>query len=361
MKQGSMTLGFKMTETTHIYNSVVNSLKNAGFRIVGPASPKWNVQWTGVTRPENLKEMCRYQRINHFPQSFHLGRKDLMWKNIYRMKKSFNKDYDICPHTYLLPDDYRRLVFDREQEKKTPLFILKPNAASCGKGIQVIGPQDQVPKKGGYLVSKYIANPHLIDGLKYDLRIYVLVTSYDPLKVYLFSEGLTRFATEKYSTNMNTLKKRFVHLTNYSVNKRNVEGYVKNNDKAKDDSMIEDGDAGQNSSKWNLLQLKNHFDKVGLDFKGTKNKIKDVIIKTLISVEPHIVNTQQRNTKHRNVCFEVYGFDILLDNKLKPWLLEVNISPSLSSSSPLDKKIKTMLICDTLNMVGVTAYDRKKQ
>jgi tubulin polyglutamylase TTLL4 len=56
----------------------------------------------------------------------------------------------------------------------------------------------------------------------------VLVTSYDPLKVYLFREGLTRFATEKYSTNMSSLKKRFVHLTNYSVNKRNVEGYVRN-------------------------------------------------------------------------------------------------------------------------------------
>jgi len=99
---------------------------------------------------------------------------------------------------------------------------------------------------------------------------------------------------------------------------------------------------------------------MGLDFALTKHRIKDVIIKTLISVEPHIVNTQCRSTKHRNVCFEVYGFDILLDSKLKPWLLEVNISPSLSSSSPLDKKIKTMLICDTLNLVGVTTYDRKK-
>jgi tubulin polyglutamylase TTLL4 len=135
-----------------------------------------------------------------------------------------------------------------------------------------------------------LANPHLIDGLKYDLRIYVLVTSYDPLKVYLFKEGLTRFATEKYSTNINSLKKRFVHLTNYSVNKRNIEGYVKNNDKAKEDSMIEDGDT-PNSSKWNLLQLKTQFEKMGLDFKATKNRIKDVIIKTLISVEPHIVNT----------------------------------------------------------------------
>jgi len=60
------------------------------------------------------------------------------------------------------------------------------------------------------------------------------------------------------------------------------------------------------------------------------------------------------------VCFELYGFDILLDSKLKPWLLEVNISPSLSSSSPLDKKIKTMLICDTLNLSGCFPYDRRQ-
>ena len=90
------------------------------------------------------------------------------------------------------------------------------------------------------------------------------------------------------------------------------------------------------------------------------HRIKDVIIKTLISVEPHIVSTTSRCTKHRNVCFETYGFDILLDSKLKPWLLEVNISPSLSSSSPLDKKIKTVLICDTLNLIGVFPYDRKQ-
>ena len=90
------------------------------------------------------------------------------------------------------------------------------------------------------------------------------------------------------------------------------------------------------------------------------HRIKDVIIKTLITVEPHVVSTFSRCTKHRNVCFELYGFDILLDSKLKPWLLEVNISPSLSSSSPLDKKIKTVLICDTLNLVGVFPYDRKQ-
>lgn len=66
-----------------------------------------------------------------------------------------------------------------------------------------------------------------------------------------------------------------------------------------------------------------------------------------------------RSTKHRQSCFELYGFDVMLDAKLKPWLIEVNISPSLSSSSPLDKTIKTMLICDTLNLVGIQTYDRQ--
>lgn len=59
------------------------------------------------------------------------------------------------------------------------------------------------------------------------------------------------------------------------------------------------------------------------------------------------------------MCFEIYGFDILLDSKLRPHLLEINISPSLSSSSPLDKKIKTTLICDTMNLIGIMPYDRK--
>lgn len=70
--------------------------------------------------------------------------------------------------------------------------------------------------------------------------------------------------------------------------------------------------------------------------------------------------TNMKQTKYRNACFELYGFDILLDDKLKPWLLEVNVCPSLSSSSPLDKQIKTTLLCDILHLVGFQVYDRKK-
>ena len=73
---------------------------------------------------------------------------------------------------------------------------------------------------------QYISNPHLIDGFKYDLRIYIVVTCFDPLKIFMLKEGLVRFATQKYSNNPKMLEKRFVHLTNYSVNKK-ADDYVK--------------------------------------------------------------------------------------------------------------------------------------
>jgi tubulin polyglutamylase TTLL4 len=157
-----------------------------------------------------------------------------------------------------------------------------------------------------------------------------VVTCYDPLKIYLFKEGLVRFATQKYNPKADS---KYVHLTNYSVNKHN-ESY-------------------QAQSKWSLKQLQSHFTKIGVDYSKVMLGVKDVVIKTLFTAEPIIASSYNKCTKHRNICFEIYGFDILLDSNLKAWLLEVNISPSLSSSSVMDKTIKTVLICDTLNLVAV--------
>ncbi len=100
------------------------------------------------------------------------------------------------------------------------MYILKPVASSCGRGIKVIGKKTKINGRDGYLASKYVSKPHLINGYKYDLRVYVLVSSYDPLKIYVYNDGLVRFATEKYSLSSTDLKKRFIHLTNFSVNKK---------------------------------------------------------------------------------------------------------------------------------------------
>ena len=69
--------------------------------------------------------------------------------------------------------------------------------------------------------------------------------------------------------------------------------------------------------------------------------------------------TAMGGIKHKQTCFEIYGFDILVDQNFKPWLLEVNVSPSLSSSSPMDKYIKTLLLSDSLYLTGFRLFDRK--
>jgi hypothetical protein len=73
-----------------------------------------------------------------------------------------------------------------------------------------------------------------------------------------------------------------------------------------------------------------------------------------------MLNSIIKNHEHRNNCFELYGFDVLVDENLNPWLLECNVCPSLSSPSLLDKRIKTSLICDILNLIGFEPFDKKK-
>lgn len=106
--------------------------------------------------------------------------------------------------------------------------------------------------------------------------------------------------------------------------------------------------------------LRKAFEKQGHNFSYVFAQFKDLIIKTLISVEPHIVSNLQKNPTNRVNCFEIYGFDIMIDANMKPWVLEVNVLPSLSSSSPFDKRIKTMLVCDSLTLVGLRGYDKTK-
>jgi tubulin polyglutamylase TTLL4 len=251
---------------------------------------------------------------------------------------------------------------DREMNNYKDMYILKPTSSSCGRGIRVIGKKDTVNKRHGYLVSKYLSNPHLLRGYKYDLRIYIIVTSFEPMKAYFFQDGLVRLATQQYSTAKGNLKKRYVHLTNYSVNKK-ADTYVKNKGEKQTPEQVEAAKAEEAKEemefKWSLKQLKEEWEKMGISYADIFAKIKDLCVKTLMSVEP-VICSSSRNVKHRNQCYEIYGFDVLIDNNLRPWLLEVNVLPSLSSSSPFDKHVKSMLLSDTMHLIGFTIFDRRK-
>lgn len=128
------------------------------------------------------------------------------------------------------------------------------------------------------IVSKYITNPLLINGLKFDLRIYVLITSLDPWRIYVYNEGLARFASEPYQQGAQSSKhNKYAHLTNYSINKKN-EKYVPNLTADQDDT----------GHKWSLAALTKHMEQIGVDMNLLWSKIYDVIIKSLLSVDSAI-------------------------------------------------------------------------
>ena len=146
-----------------------------------------------------LRELNKYQRYNHFPMTWQLSRKDNLYTNFKRMKDKFPNDYIYMPETYILPKDeatFNSLIANYTVSKDN-MWLIKPVASSRGRGIHLMTDIESIPSKG--LITKYISNPHLINNLKYDLRLYLLITGYTPLKIYLFDEGLTRFASEEYN------------------------------------------------------------------------------------------------------------------------------------------------------------------
>ena len=176
------------------------------------------------------------------------------------------------------------------------------------------------------------------------------MTSIEPLRIYVFNEGLTRFASERYLVSHNSKSNRYAHLTNYSVNKKNAK-FVSNKSAGEDDK----------GNKWSISALCKHLESIGVDTNLLWSRIYDIIIKTILSSE-NVINTQfKKLVTHRKNCFELFGFDVLIDSDLRPWLMEVNLSPSLAADSPLDMQIKSALVSDMFTLLGVQAFDRKKE
>ena len=141
-----------------------------------------------------------------------------------------------------------------------------------------------------------------------------------------------------------------MHLSNYSLNKKN-ENFIQNENCEQDDFGY----------KWSLSAFCKHLEQVGIDMNLLWSRINDVIMKTILSGEHHIQAAMKKNGTHRTNCFEILGFDVLIDSDLKPWLLEVNLSPSLAADAPLDLTIKSTLLTDAFNLIGVKRFDRKKE
>ncbi|XP_059813762.1 tubulin polyglutamylase TTLL13-like [Hypanus sabinus] len=318
-----------------------------GLKEVGD-DEEWTLLWTDCSvTVEKAIELKSYQKINRFPGMNEICRKDLLARNLNQMLRQYPEDYNIFPKTWCLPSEYPDFV-DYCRGKKPKIFICKPNSKCQGRGIFLTRKIRDVKPREDMICQVYIPKPFILDGYKFDLRLYVLITSCDPLRVYLYNEGLIRFATTKYTepTEKN-LDDICMHLTNYAINK-NKENFVQDENRG---------------SKRKLSSFNRYMESNAYDLERLWSSIEDVVIKTILSAYPALKhNYITCFPKHvsGSACFQILGFDVLLDHALKPWLLEVNQSPSLTTDSKLDQEVKDSLLYDTLCMINLAACDRRK-
>jgi len=170
-----------------------------------------------------------------------------------------------------------------------------------GKGIFLTRNCDWVVQGEHYVAQRYLHKPYLIDGLKFDLRIYVLVTGVNPLRCFIYKEGLARFATEQYQSptgsNLNNL---CMHLTNYAINKE-ADGFIQNED-------VDRGDVGHKRSLTSIFQYIDSQRKSPEDKTGDEvwEDIKQVCIKTIMAgIHPisHLYKSSKPQDMENSLCF----------------------------------------------------------
>ena len=213
---------------------------------------EWDMFWTdNAVQPDQLARMQSHQKINHFPGMFSLARKNHLGRNLMRMRKSFPEHYKFFPPTWLLPAEYGDFK-SQFNKKLSKTFILKPEASCQGRGIFLTRNFEDVNPTDHWVAQRYIHKPYLIDNLKFDMRIYVLLAGCDPLRIYLYKEGLARFATEDYTQpSKENIQNMCMHLTNYAINKENP-NFIFNND-------IDVDDVGHKRSLTSIWKVSNKF------------------------------------------------------------------------------------------------------
>ena len=314
----------------------------------------WDVMWTdSAVTPDQFDKLKLYQKVNHFPGMYSLARKNHLGRHLMQMREKFPQYYKFFPKTYLLPADYSAFKANFADKKKAKTFIVKPEASCQGRGIYLTRTYETVDPLDHVVIQHYIDKPFLIDNLKFDMRIYVLLAGCDPLRVYLYNEGLGRFATEEYKPPKNlNIENLCMHLTNYAINKRN-KNFVFN----KDQEQASEGHKRSLTSVFATIKEK------GYDVDGLMKKIEKIIVKMFCSVQPilaHNYNSCQPQSYKNDMCFELLGLDVLLDEKLNPYLIEVNHTPSFNTDTPLDKAVKRSVIRDSLILMNVSKNHKIK-
>ncbi|MEW5300219.1 MAG: hypothetical protein WDW36_003164 [Sanguina aurantia] len=337
-------------------NTIYDVLQSKADWVETDSDTEWDFFWADkgwIHHELDKMHLNDWQRINHFPNHYELTRKDLLIKNLKRAKKQLEREertaeaaqYSFYPLTFVVPSEYR--MFVEEFKRSGGTWIMKPIGKAQGQGIFLFNKLSQIsdwrkdytwkPTGGDteadapetYLAQRYVDNPYLVGGKKFDLRIYALVTSYSPLRIYLYRSGFARFTNTRFTMRKEDIANTFIHLTNVAIQKH-APGF--------------DASKGM---KWSIRSLRTHMTtRHGAEATHELfHNIQNIIIRALLAVQPAMIND-----KH---AFELYGYDVMIDSALKPWLIEVNASPSLSASDKSDWVLKSAMLEDMLEIVDL--------
>jgi len=229
--------------------------------------------------------------------------KSILGSLLNRMQKFFPADYQFYPKSWSYPEEHHKLekyIKQKRELRQSPTFISKPSEGSLGTGIYLFKDIEDITDTETVVVQEYIDNPLLLDGVKFDLRLYVLVSSFNPLDAYISSCGLVRLCSVPYEApNVNNLSNDYIHLTNYAINKNNAEYSLESCKRTVIDTLDQLGCQLDVTSFW-------------LD-------IKELVAKTLIAVLPTLHVESRSYILERNLdgplnCFQVscYSFTISL-------------------------------------------------
>ncbi|XP_042819368.1 tubulin polyglutamylase TTLL11 isoform X3 [Panthera tigris] len=321
-----------------------------------------DIYWHGVSFHDN--DIFSGQ-VNKFPGMTEMVRKITLSRAVRIMQNLFPEEYNFYPRSWILPDEFQlfvaqvRMVKDGDPSWK-PTFIVKPDGGCQGDGIYLVKDPSDIRLAGTLqsrpaVVQEYICKPLLIDKLKFDIRLYVLLKSLDPLEIYIAKDGLSRFCTEPYQEpNPKNLHHIFMHLTNYSLNIHS--------------GNFVHSDSTSTGSKRTFSSILCRLSSKGVDIKKVWSDIISLVIKTVIALTPELKVFYQSDIpagRPGPTCFQILGFDILLMKNLKPILLEVNANPSMrieheqelspgvfeNVPSLVDEEVKVAVIRDTLRLM----------
>jgi len=346
---------------------VVEVAEERGYHVVTDEenAGSCNIHW--YDESHSLHELSRMQpwmRVNHFPGTCRvLGRKCRLARSMARMRMLFPAWYSFVPRSWILPEEFSSLEARVMKGKEAQsIFIVKPDGLSQGRGIFLTDDLDRIRmcadqcRKGGdgFVVQKYIAKPMLLDGLKFDIRLYLLVCGSRcgpdlDLRLFMFQDGLVRLCTTKYEApTRETFDLVNMHLTNYEVN-RNSKFFKK---------PMEDSDhstANKRPLTWLLEHLASEYGRE--ESQRVWADMVSLCVKTVLAAQPtfeaeYDACFSKDLSGGRMGCrsFEILGFDVMLTSQRKARLIEVNHLPSLGCDSPLDHDIKHRLIHQTLDI-----------